>query len=136
VCLFTSRFWRLIVRRKICILFSFRLEDHFPRYTRLRLQVSPSQILHTQTHHTTINVSFVHNWHSISQPDLTNPDALQCCEYAALRLLFAGLCSYSAGQVPEGFIRILGLSDGLITRQTGEFPMSIYVARNTQVSVM
>jgi len=33
-----------------------------------------------------------------------------CCEYAALRLLFAGSYSYSAGQVPE---MIRGLSGGL-----------------------
>jgi hypothetical protein len=32
-----------------------------------------------------------------------------CCEYAALRLLFASSYSYSAGQVPEGSgVRLTG----------------------------
>jgi hypothetical protein len=60
-------------------------------------------------------------------------------EWAALRLLFAGSYSYSAGKVLEGSRRIQGLSDGLTQgRQVsflcvgrcvyiqGSVPLSIY----------
>jgi hypothetical protein len=51
-----------------------------------------------------------------------------CCEYAALRLLFAGSYSYSAGQVPEGFRRIRGLSDGLTQGRQVSF-LCLYMTR-------
>jgi hypothetical protein len=51
-----------------------------------------------------------------------------CCEYAALRLLLAGSYSYSAGQVPEGFRRIRGLSGGLTQGRQVSF-LCLYMTR-------
>jgi hypothetical protein len=58
-------------------------------------------------------------------------ERLLCCEYAALRLLFAHLCNHSAA---EGVRLTLDLPDGLTQGRQGKVSMSIYDEAGPPVS--
>jgi hypothetical protein len=64
-----------------------------------------------------------------SNVTILNPDT--CCEYAALRLLFAHLCNHSAA---EGVRLTRDLPDGLTQGRQGKVSMSIYDEAGPPVS--